>query len=419
MSPDRLLVGNLDESLSGWTDKKIDHNRLRGLLDRGSALAFATEKWLRAGLWVLTRSDPDYPSALKQILKTDAPPVLFGCGNKQILNRKGIGVVGSRDASEDDLAFARGVGTLASKQGESIVSGGARGIDEAAMLGALETEGTAVGVLADSLLRACTSKKYRPYLFGNSLTLLSPFNPEAGFNAGNAMARNKYVYCMSAAVIVVHSGTGGGTWNGATENLKKGWVPLWVKTSSDPEAGNGKLVAMGGKWIDEELKAINFDQLKHTLTGASPQTVGDLLPPHLVPAESGGSIDSVPAGGMQPVVASEPEPPLSGADKAQGTRGGPEAASSEQAKEERAEGENRARMLADASFYDLFLTKVEQLCRERGRKEEEFAEVMDVAKTQLKQWLSRAVDEERLRKSGRPIRYEWRGAERQLTMFDR
>src|SRR3990172_8427415 len=97
------------------------------------------------------------------------------------------------------------------------------------MLGALEHEGTVIGVLADSLLKAATSNKYRKYLVNNNLVLISPYYPEAGFNAGNAMSRNKYIYCLTDAAIVVQSGTEGGTWNGAIENLKKEWVPLWVK----------------------------------------------------------------------------------------------------------------------------------------------------------------------------------------------
>ena len=56
------------------------------------------------------------------------------------------------------------------------------------MLGALESQGTAVGVLADSLLRAATSAKYRRGLMGKNLVLVSPFSPEAQFNVGNAMA---------------------------------------------------------------------------------------------------------------------------------------------------------------------------------------------------------------------------------------
>ncbi|WP_419638186.1 DNA-processing protein DprA, partial [Thiolapillus sp.] len=132
-----------------------------------------------------------------------------------------------------DLAYSRDLGALAAGNGYSIVSGGARGVDEAAMLGALEAEGTVIGVLANNLLRACSSARYRKYLMANNLVLISTFYPEAGFNAGNAMQRNKYIYCLSDAAMVVHSGEKGGTWNGAFENIRKQWTPLWVKRSSD------------------------------------------------------------------------------------------------------------------------------------------------------------------------------------------
>ena len=73
-------------------------------------LGLALEKWQRAGLWVMTRSDEDYPFRLKSRLKYDAPPVLFGCGNRQLLDRGGIAVVGSRDATEGDLGCASMLG---------------------------------------------------------------------------------------------------------------------------------------------------------------------------------------------------------------------------------------------------------------------------------------------------------------------
>ena len=160
---------------------------------------------MRAGLWVMTRADQDYPSRLKRRLGTDSPAVLYGYGNRSLLNSGGLAVVGSRNAADDDLEYTRRVGVAAASQGYSIVSGGARGIDEAAMLGALENEGTAVGVLADSLLRACSSTKYRRHLLAKNLVLVSTFHPEAGFNAGNAMQRNKYIYCLAEAARVVHS----------------------------------------------------------------------------------------------------------------------------------------------------------------------------------------------------------------------
>ena len=141
-----------------------------------------------------------------------------------------IAVVGGRHADEADIGFAERLGQRAAARGRQIASGGAAGIDRAAMLGALEAEGTAVGVLADSLLRSATSTRYRKHLMSGGLALVSPFNPEVRFLVGNAMARNKYIYCLAQGAIVVSStADSGGTWNGAVENLRHGWVPLAVK----------------------------------------------------------------------------------------------------------------------------------------------------------------------------------------------
>src|SRR5438445_13520981 len=105
--------------------------------------------------------------------------------------------------------------TTWSTQAGRIVSGGASGVDESAMLGALQANGLAVGVLADRLLRAATSIKYRDMLMADRLVLVSPFNPEAGFDVGNAMARNRYIYCLAVAEVVSTVLAGkGGTWSG-------------------------------------------------------------------------------------------------------------------------------------------------------------------------------------------------------------
>ena len=272
INPESLLNGQLNTALDGWTDKSITPERIEKLIKRGSALALAMEKWTRAGLWVLTRSDKDYPNRLKQLLKTDCPPVLFGCGDPALLNNGGIAVVGARNANDDDLGFSRKLGGKAANQGYSIISGGARGVDEAAMLGALEAEGTVIGVLADSLLKAATSKKYREYLINQNLVLVSPYYPEAGFNAGNAMSRNKYIYCLSDTSVVVKSDTKGGTWNGALENLKEQWVPLWVKISTDINSGNAQLIRKGGKPLPEDLSQLDIEMLaapKDNLTSSA------------------------------------------------------------------------------------------------------------------------------------------------------
>src|SRR5690606_6795048 len=122
MAPEALLRGNdLDATLFGWSDKTVSVARIGALLERAGALGIALEKWQRAGLWVMTRSDPDYPARLKRRLKTDAPPVLFGSGNRQLLNQGGIAVVGSRDANAEDLAFTADLGGRIALQGRSVV----------------------------------------------------------------------------------------------------------------------------------------------------------------------------------------------------------------------------------------------------------------------------------------------------------
>ena len=241
------LLENVDEVLGGRSDPRGTTERIKRLLDRGSALGLAKDKWAQAGLWWLTSADDDYPARLKKRLGQASPAVLYGCGCRTLLcsmSYRGIAVVGSRAASENDLSWTQAFGEAVAGAGYSVVSGGAKGIDQAAMFGALDREGTVVGILADSLLRASSSKMYRSYLRSQNLVLVSPFNPEAGFTVGRAMQRNRYIYCLSDKALVVHSGIKGGTWEGAIENMKRQWVPIWVRQDSDDSPGNTALLSV-------------------------------------------------------------------------------------------------------------------------------------------------------------------------------
>lgn len=257
LEPSVLLKGKLAEILNDCDIDWLPVDRLIGLLERGSALGFALEKWQRSGLWIISQQDDDYPERLKQNLGTKAPPILFGYGNQKLLEKGGIAVVGSRNADQEDLDLTRVLGYEAAKQGYTIVSGGARGVDEGAILSTLEHEGTSIGVLAKDLLRSALSGKYRKHILSGDLALISPFNPEAGFNVGNAMARNKYIYCLSDAAIVVNTTLDkGGTWTGAIEDLKSKWVPLWVQPKEYENTGNMGLVEKGAKWLPKDLSSL-------------------------------------------------------------------------------------------------------------------------------------------------------------------
>jgi len=217
----------------------IDSDRIKRLLNRGFLLSQAIERWQTRAIWVVSRADGEYPRRLKMRLKHDAPPILYGCGEMAILDTGGLAVVGSRHVDDVLLEYTEGIGQLTAKARRTLVSGGARGVDQAAMRGALESGGKVAGVLADSLERTALNREHRNFLMDGQLVLISPYDPLAGFNVGHAMQRNKLIYSLADAALVVSSDyEKGGTWGGAVEQLDKfRLVPIYVRSSGDMGKG--------------------------------------------------------------------------------------------------------------------------------------------------------------------------------------
>lgn len=464
-APGDLLSYAAPWVLSKWSDEKIPRDRLEALLQRGSSMALALEKWQRSGLWIITRSDPAYPKRLKKRLKHAAPPVLYGCGNAELLNAGGLAVVGSRKADEEDLTYAHRLGAKATQAGSGVVSGGARGIDEAAMQGAIQEGGPVIGILSEGLLKAATSRQWRQGLMSGGLVLVSPYYPEASFNTGNAMGRNKYIYCLADAAVVVHSGNSGGTKAGAEENLKKGWVPLWVKPTQDAEAGNQALVDAGGAWCEEKIERLDIGSLlapaKTQASQESPDQPDSVLlqepglgtePSESEPdktegddklasvadamtneaqqepeskesdvASTAGAPDASwhEEGTVEPVEA--PQPDLFGSGTASDQRAEEVAQSvaPEQAITESTDSKEPEQSLAESvtesretnfepeqiDFYQLFLRKLQRLTQ-TPKAADDITTETGLHKTQVNAWLKQAVEEGRVEKLNRPVRYQ-------------
>jgi predicted Rossmann fold nucleotide-binding protein DprA/Smf involved in DNA uptake len=236
--PGDLLNPDRDEFSNEWKTI-IDADRFKNLLGRGFQLAQAVESWQARAIWVVSQTDEEYPKRMKERLKESAPPIIYGCGDAAILDVEGLAVVGSRHVDSWLIEYTEAIGQVTARAERTLVSGGARGIDQAAMRGALEAGGKAVGVLADSLERAVLNREHRDLLIDNKLVLISPYDPSAGFNIGHAMQRNKLIYALADAALVVNSDHGkGGTWAGAVEQLEKlHFVPLYVRTDGDTGPG--------------------------------------------------------------------------------------------------------------------------------------------------------------------------------------
>lgn len=228
-------------------DAVIDAQRLQRLLGRGFLLSQVVEHWQARAIWVVSRADAGYPRRLKWRLREDAPAVLYGCGDIALLETGGLAVVGSRHVDAVLIDYTVGIGQLAARAGRTVVSGGARGIDQAAMRGALEAGGYASGVLGDSLEKTAMNRDHRNMLLNGQLVLVSPYDPGAGFHVGHAMQRNKLIYALADTALVVSSDLNkGGTWAGAVEQLDKlRLVPVHVRSTGDASAGLDALRSRG------------------------------------------------------------------------------------------------------------------------------------------------------------------------------
>ncbi len=258
--PADLLETNIDKIL-GNRHHILDRNRLKRLLDRSFLLSQVIERWQTRAIWVISRTDEAYPQKLKVRLKKNSPSLLYGCGDREILNSGGLAVVGSRNANDSLIKHTQEIGHLAAKARQTVISGAARGIDRAAMSGALEAGGKVTGVLADSLEQTAMTREHRNLLLEGQLVLISPYDPNAGFNTGHAMQRNKVIYALSDAALVVNADMNkGGTWAGATEQLERlRLVPIYVRSTGEPSKGLEALKAKGAMPWPNSVNADNLD----------------------------------------------------------------------------------------------------------------------------------------------------------------
>lgn len=257
------LLGPQADQLLGELQPHLDPERIASLLGRGFLLSEAVERWQSRAIWVISRADTGYPKRLKKHLKEDAPPVLYGCGDAALLDNGGLAVVGSRHVDESLTESTERIGQLVAKARRTLVSGGARGIDQAAMRGALEAGGTGIGVLADSLGQAALARAYRDVLMEGRLVLISPYDPAAGFNVGHAMQRNKLIYALADAALVMSSDfQKGGTWAGATEQLDKlRFVPVYVRAQGEVGKGLNALRQKGALPWPDSITPESFEEL--------------------------------------------------------------------------------------------------------------------------------------------------------------
>ena len=292
LNPEDLLTG-YTEHLRDWKHTTITKQRLISLLERKTSLAIALDKWTKAGIWVLNRSETGYPQKIRERLKNAAPPILFGLGDQKLLNQKYIAILGGKEIDQADEITCSSVVGRAVAQGYGVVTGGNKGIEELALLATIDSQaenasggvaraglaggigaadrssaevitgttgvsgasgGAIMAIVSDNLLKRSTLSQLRTSIIRQKLVLISAYNPESGSNVINLSATNKLIYTQSELSIIIKCELKGLTMTGASENIAKAWVPVYViKPKELGKSGNREIVKIGGKWLEERF----------------------------------------------------------------------------------------------------------------------------------------------------------------------
>jgi predicted Rossmann fold nucleotide-binding protein DprA/Smf involved in DNA uptake len=388
------LLGLDADALRDGLELSLDvADRLTVLLARGGQLALELDRLAGRGIWVVTRADEAYPPLVKERLKTTAPPLLFGAGRSELLVERAIAVVGSRDADESSLSFASLLGRRCAEAGFAVVSGAARGVDSTAMVAAADVGGGAIGFVADALEKMTRRQDLRGHLVDGNLALASPYHPAARFTVGNAMRRNRLIYALAeAAVVVAASGENGGTRGGALENQKAGWTPLFVRADADSPTGNRDLLNRGGLPLHRD-DLDDAEALKQLLARAAfegdRQVRLDDVPVEQPREEGFSKVDTGVA--VAPTLAGDGDE----------SRGGGEQAP---ARESAVLREPAAAAAAPEDLFLLVWSRLAEFLAE-PRSERECAEAFALELTQARAWLKRAVEEGLVDRIGRQRRY--------------
>ena len=204
----------------------------------------------RRGVMLLPWGTDGYPPLLG--VAPDPPPVIYVRGDPSALDLPAVAVVGARRPSRYGRDIARRLGAALAGAGVAVVSGGARGIDSEAHLGALEGGGPTISVMGCGL-----DMIYPPEnaaLFGRiaaSGILASEYPFGFAPRPQYFPARNRVIAGLGLGVIVVEGREGSGsliTANCALEANREVMAvpgPLGSKLSDGPN----RLIAEGAQLV--------------------------------------------------------------------------------------------------------------------------------------------------------------------------
>lgn len=200
---------------------------------------------------VITLADSSYPRPLLEI--SDPPPLLYASGDPDLLNRKILAIVGSRNATAQGLRNAEAFAKAFSEGGLTIVSGLALGIDAAAHRGGLAGSGSTIAVLGTGI--DVVYPQANASLFAEIAErglLLSEYPVGTPAIGHNFPRRNRLISGLARGCLVIEAAMGSGSLITARLATEQGREVFAIPGSIHSPLSKGchALIKQGAKLVD-------------------------------------------------------------------------------------------------------------------------------------------------------------------------
>lgn len=206
--------------------------------------------------------DPAFPDEL--VHDPDPPLALHARGDAELLKRRRVAIVGTRQCTAYGRNFARRLGAELAEAGVVVVSGLAIGIDGAAHEGVLAANGAPLGVVATGLDVVYPRRHQRLWDdVGRRGLLLSETGPKQRALSWDFPRRNRIIAALSEIVVVVESAAKGGSMHTVNAALDRNVEVMAVPgpVGSPASEGTNRLLVDGVPPVlgaDDVLLALNL-----------------------------------------------------------------------------------------------------------------------------------------------------------------
>lgn len=220
--------------------------------------------------------DQDYPEGLYRL--NDPPFALYVRGDRELLKRPGVALVGARRCSPYGRRVAECFSAQAAAMGVLVISGGALGIDAAAHETALRCGGRTVAVLGGGLEVPYPAQHRNLFRrIGEEGVLVSEYPPHFQPQRWTFPMRNRIIAALSKTVLVVEASARSGALHTATHAVDCGCGVQAVPGSifSEGFCGSHELLSMGVELVfdakrwGEDFLGAHPQGLEHRLADLS------------------------------------------------------------------------------------------------------------------------------------------------------